>query len=112
MSRVQTVVRSGLRRFRAVPLEAVFWTAGLVFVASIEPQASDGLNLCLFENLGLPCPGDGLGRSIAHLVRGEWAASWNAHPLAVPVVGVLVWRVVTLCQTSAPTGSKRSLGTK
>lgn len=105
MSRVQTVVHAGLEQLRAVPLEAFFWTAGLVFVASIEPQTSGGLNLCLFENLGLPCPGDGLGRSIAHLVRGQWAASWNAHPLAAPVVGVLVWHVVTICQTSFPNGS-------
>lgn len=101
MSRVQSVVKSGLQRVRAVPVEAVFWTAGLVFVASIDPQASGGLNLCLFETLGLPCPGDGLGTSIAHLVRGQWAASWNAHPLAGPVVGVLVYHVLTLCRTSS-----------
>lgn len=101
MSTVQTVAGSIRQRLRAVPLEAFFWTAGLVFVASIDPQASGGLNLCLFENLGLPCPGDGLGRGIAHLVRGQWGASWKAHPFAGPVVGVLGYHIVSLCQASS-----------
>jgi hypothetical protein len=86
---------------RAVPLEAVFWTAALVAAASIDPHASGGMNLCLIEHLGLPCPGDGLGTSIAHLARGQWAASWNAHPLAGPVVGALVYHIVTLCRSPA-----------
>lgn len=89
------------RRLSAVPLEAVFWTAALVAAASIDPQASGGINLCLIEHLGLPCPGDGLGTSIAHLVRGQWAASWNAHPLAGLVIGVLMLHIAGLCRASA-----------
>ena len=84
---------------RSVPLEAVFWIAVLGAAASIDPQAPGGINLCLIERLGLPCPGDGLGTGIAHLVRGDWAASWSTHPLAGPVVGVLGARVVTLCRS-------------
>lgn len=86
---------------RSVPIEALFWTVGLAAIASIDPTSTGGINLCLFENLGLPCPGDGLGRGIAYLARGEWAASWNAHPLAAPVVLVLVYHIVSLCRTSA-----------
>ena len=100
MPAVQTATASIVQRLRAVPLEAAFWTAALVAAASIDPRAPGGFNLCLIEHLGLPCPGDGLGTGIAHLARGQWAASWNAHPLAGPVVGVLVVHIVTLCRAA------------
>ncbi|MFB6274450.1 MAG: DUF2752 domain-containing protein [Salinibacter sp.] len=102
MPAVQKATASIVRWVRGVPLEAVFWAAALAAAASIDPQASGGVNLCLIEQLGLPCPGDGLGTSIAHLVRGQWAASWAAHPLAGPVVGVLVYHIVTLCRSGHP----------
>lgn len=98
MPTVQGAIAPVVRRLRDVPFEAVFWTVALVAAASIDPQAVDGVNLCLLEHLGLPCPGDGLGTAIAHLVRGHWEASWHAHPLAGPVVGVLVGHIVSLCQ--------------
>lgn len=101
MPAVREATRFFIQRMRAVPLEAVFWTAALVAAAGIDPQASGGFNLCLIEHLGLPCPGDGLGTGIAHLARGQWAASWNAHPLAGPVVGALAVHVVTLCRSSS-----------
>lgn len=101
MSTVQNAGLSVVRQLRAVPLEAIFWMAALVAAVSIDPQASGGINLCLIEHLGLPCLGNGLGTGIAHLVRGQWAASWNAHPLAGPVVGGLVYHIATLCRTSA-----------
>ncbi|MCS3615959.1 DUF2752 domain-containing protein [Salinibacter ruber] len=100
MPTVQGAVGPVVRRLRAVPFEAVFWTAALLAAASIAPQSSGGTNLCLIEQLGLPCPGDGLGTAIAHLARGHWTASWNAHPLAGPVVGVLAVHVVSLCRTA------------
>jgi len=100
MPAMQKEIESLVHRRQAVPLGAVFWTAVLIAAASIDPQAPGGLNLCLIEHLGLPCPGDGLGTGIAHLARGHWAASWNAHPLAGPVVGVLVVHIVTLCRVS------------
>mgnify|MGYP006286783501 CR=1 FL=1 len=97
MSTVWDSIVSLVQWIRTVPVEAIFWMGALAFVASIDPQAPGGLNLCLIEHLGLPCPGDGLGRSIAHLGRGNWAASWNAHPLAGPVVAVLVVHIARLC---------------
>ncbi len=98
MPTVHGTVGPIVRQLRAVPFEAVFWTAALAFAASIDPDASGGLNLCLIEHLGLPCPGDGLGTAVAHLARGHWGASWNAHPLAGPVVGVLAVHVVSRCR--------------
>ena len=101
MSTIRTAVEAIAQRPRAVPLEAVFWTVALVAAASIDPQASGGVNLCLIERLGLPCPGDGLGTAIAHLARGQWVASWKAHPFAAPAVGVLVYHIGALCRASA-----------
>ena len=101
MSTIRTAVEAIAQRLRAVPLEAVFWTAALVAATSIDPQASGGFNLCLIERLGLPCPGDGLGTAIAHLARGQWVASWKAHPFAAPTVGVLVYHIGALCRASA-----------
>jgi len=103
MSTIRTAAEAIPHWLRAVPLEAVFWTAALVAAASIDPQVPGGLNLCLIEHLGLPCPGDGLGTGIAHLVRGQWKASWTAHPLAGPVVGGLLCHIGSLCYTSAQT---------
>lgn len=99
MSAAQKMTADLVQRLRAIPLEAAFWVGALAFAASIDPQAAGGMNLCLIEHLGLPCPGDGLGTGIAHLARGHWAASWNAHPLAGPVVGVLVYHIATLCRS-------------
>lgn len=100
MPATQKDMGSIVNRLRAVPLEALFWTAALIAAASIDPEASGGINLCLIEHLGLPCPGDGLGTGIAHLVRGQWSASWAAHPLAGPVVGILLYHIVALCRRS------------
>jgi len=92
---------------RSVPLEALFWLAALAIVAVPDPQTGLGINLCLIENLELPCPGDGLGRSIAHLARGQVAASWTAHPLGGPAVAALLAHVVRLCTSSVPAATKR-----
>lgn len=100
MPTVQGAMGPLVQRVRAIPIEAVFWTTALIAAASINPQATGGINLCLIEHLGLPCPGDGLGTAIAHMVRGHWSASWNAHPLGGPVVGVLGVHVVSLCRTA------------
>jgi len=102
MPATQHAPGSVLRRPWTVPVEAVFWMGALVAAVSIDPSASGGINLCVIEHLGLPCPGDGLGTAIAHLARGRWAASWSAHPLAGPVAGALVYHVVMLCRTDGP----------
>jgi len=80
-----------------VPVEALFWAAALIGVASIDPQ-TEGITLCLLEHLGLPCPGEGLGRAIALLARGQFAASWAMHPLAGPAVGMIGLHVIRLCR--------------
>ncbi|PEN14483.1 hypothetical protein CRI94_05515 [Longibacter salinarum] len=82
-----------MRRF---PVEAGLWTAGLVLMAFMNPSA-EGETWCLFARLGIEwCPGCGLGHAIAFMARGEWAASFAAHPFGAVVVAGLFVRIVRL----------------
>ena len=82
---------------RTAPREAIIWMVGLAAMAAADPTAPPLLDLCLFDALGVSfCPGCGLGHSIAWFARGEIAASFQAHPLGVPAVGLLLYRIVHL----------------
>ena len=86
-----------VRRLRAVSWEAYVWLAALLALGATNPSADGLLDLCLFKALGLPgCPGCGLGHAIAHLLHGDWLASWQAHPLGGPALILLAGRVLTL----------------
>lgn len=79
--REMTLNRPGL------PLEAILWTCGLLALFILEPVSRGGLDLCLLHRFGIAhCPGCGLGESIHHLLHGDIAASWRAHPLGLPAV--------------------------
>lgn len=56
--------------------------------ASIAVDALDaGPVLCLFRRFtGIPCPGCGLTRGVARLMRGELRQSLALHPLAPVIV--------------------------
>ncbi|WP_276497686.1 DUF2752 domain-containing protein [Pontibacter litorisediminis] len=78
---------------QAVPLEMLLWLTGLLLLALMDPHGDHLLSFCPFSwLLENGCPGCGLGHGIAFLVRGEWQASWAAHPLAGPAVLLLLWR--------------------
>lgn len=78
---------------RRVPLEALLWLVGLTLLALMDPKGNHLLSLCPFSwVLESGCLGCGLGHGVAFLARGEWRASWEAHPLAAPAVLLLLWR--------------------
>ena len=80
--------------------EAGIWTAGLLAVAIADPTAPPLFDACLFEAVGLSfCPGRGLGHAVGFLARGEFLLSFQSHPMAVPVVGVLIHRIQQLVST-------------
>lgn len=88
-----------VQRLRRVPMEALVWTAGLTALGLTDPAAPGLLELCLAKAAGLPgCPGCGLGHAVAHLLDGQWAASWEAHPLGLPALGLLTARIVRLAR--------------
>ncbi len=79
---------------KTLSVEAYIWLAALLALALTDPTTPPLIELCPLNALGASfCPGCGLGRAIAHLFRGEWLASWMMHPLALPVVAVLVARI-------------------
>lgn len=83
--------------FRFVNLEAVIWTAGLLFLAFFDFQDKLHFSICPIKNLGFSfCPGCGLGKSISYLFRLEFKESYAIHPLGLIALIVLVYRVISL----------------
>ncbi len=82
---------------RLIPFEALVWTAGLIALILISPNEDQHFSFCLFNNIGIDfCPGCGLGRSISYLFRGNFIASFKAHPLGVLALSVLLARIYSL----------------
>lgn len=79
--------------------EVLFWVLGIGLLAMMDPAGTHLFSLCplswLLENF---CPGCGLGHAIAYLFRGDLVASWEAHPVGIPAVIILLWRCGQLLQ--------------
>jgi hypothetical protein len=60
--------------------------------------------LCLFKRAtGLPCPGCGMGHALLHAFRGEWGASFDAHPYGLLLLAVwTAWLASRLLRLSWP----------
>ncbi|MBV2246874.1 MAG: DUF2752 domain-containing protein [Lentimicrobium sp.] len=82
--------------------EAVIWIAALILFATMSPY-NEHASLCPINALDLGfCPGCGLGHGIAFLFRGEFIASFKAHPLAMPAVVILTLRIIHILRTPLP----------
>ena len=67
-------------RDRALTAPIAMLLAGVGFLAL---ASEDGPTICPFAlGTGVACPGCGMTRGIAALVRGDLASSWRFHPLA------------------------------
>jgi hypothetical protein len=67
--------------------------AFVVAAALLAFGPGDG-STCLFRaGTGVACPGCGMTRATAALLRGDWATMWRMHPLAAVVAaeGLAVW---------------------
>ena len=83
-----------LRRF---PLELVCWTGGLLTLFFSEVSGDSHFTLCPLYNLGLDwCPGCGLGRSIASILKGDISASIKFHWFGIPALIILLHRIFYL----------------
>jgi len=89
-------------------LVGVAGAAGLAVLAAWTPPDDGSLSLCLTRRgLGLPCPGCGLTRGLAHLLHGDFARAMALHPLAPLVladaaVGWGLWGLVAYGLTAPP----------
>ena len=83
--------------FKRSHLESWFWLIAIVMLAFSNPVEEGHASLCIVKNLNIGfCPGCGLGHSIAWLFRGEIIKSFNAHPLGIPAVIILLFRSFSL----------------
>jgi hypothetical protein len=82
--------------FRYIDREAVFWIAGLVYLACFNFTGSH-FTFCPFKLLGLgSCPGCGIGLSIHYIFRFSFIQSFNAHPLGIVALPVILFRIYSL----------------
>lgn len=59
---------------------ALVAAAVVLWLATLGPGEA---TVCLLRGwTGIPCPGCGVTRSIAALIRGDWAGAFRLHPLA------------------------------
>lgn len=76
--------------------ELLCWTSALLFLA-ISTTHDFHFILCPLRLAGFTwCPGCGLGRSISFLLHLQFNASWNAHPLGIPGLLVILKRISDL----------------
>ena len=85
--------------FRILPIELVALLGGLIFLAFLDPSQTSGITICPLKLLGFNhCPGCGLGRSVAFLLRGNIGGSLNAHILGPFAFVVIVHRITVLAR--------------
>jgi hypothetical protein len=86
---------------RALDLEILFFSSGLIYLAVINPNQEGHFNFCLARFFGFEhCPGCGLGRSISYFLHGEVVASLKTHPLGIATVLILIARFYKLLKVA------------
>lgn len=66
------------------------------------PNDDPATTVCLFRRCtGTACPGCGLTRAMAHLVRGDITTAWAYHPLAILVAAEAVVATALLWLTTS-----------
>jgi len=76
--------------------EALTWLSALVALAFSTLNGSH-FSFCPFRFLtDLPCPGCGIGHAISYAFHGKFAASFTAHPLGIPAIFILSYRIFSL----------------
>jgi len=77
-------------------LEGFLWLMALVLLALMSPSL-DAPSLCVFRQFGIEsCPGCGLGHSISAAFRGQFARSFEFHPLGIFALLILSIRCFTV----------------
>ncbi len=85
---------------RHIPIEAIVWLLGLIFLVLIDPITSNHWSICPLKNLGLDfCLGCGLGTSMHYLFHGNFYQSWQIHPLGIVAVPILLSRIIVLTKS-------------
>lgn len=79
--------------------EAFIWLGALAFLALSDPSVHH-YTLCPLDNMGFHyCPGCGLGRAIGYIFRLEARESVISHPLGIPAVILMGYRIFKVFRT-------------
>ncbi len=82
---------------RKLDFEAMFWLVAFLYLTYINPYTPKHLDFCLFSLVGIDnCPGCGLGKSISMVFHGNFADSFNSHPLGIPALILIIKRIYHL----------------
>jgi hypothetical protein len=77
------------------------WLGALLYLALIDPAASDHFQLCVFKWLGFSfCPGCGLGHAVSWLLHGNIRQSLEEHPLGIFALLILIHRICILLKNN------------
>jgi len=86
---------------KVINIELIIWITGLITLAYIDIGSTEHLSICPIKNLGFDfCPGCGLGASIHYLFHFQFENSFNAHPLGIFALVVLLFRIGTLIKST------------
>ena len=86
-----------MKYIKSFPLELFFWITALVLLARTNAHEHH-FTFCPLANVGFEnwCPGCGLGRSISHILHGEFTNSFSEHWFGLPALVIILYRIFTL----------------
>jgi hypothetical protein len=91
------LLEKSLKYLKKYDWEALFWLIAMLYLTFINPYTPKHLDFCLFSLVGIEnCPGCGLGKSISMIFHGDFAGSFDAHPLGIPAIILIVKRIYNL----------------
>lgn len=91
------MLEKSLKYLKKYDWEALFWLIAMLYLTFINPYTPKHLDFCLFSLVGIEnCPGCGLGKSISMIFHGDFAGSFDAHPLGIPAIILIVKRIYNL----------------
>jgi hypothetical protein len=79
--------------------ELLFWICGLVYLSLVIP-GENHFTFCPLKNFGINfCPGCGLGQSISLIFHLKIFESFQAHPLGLFALIIILYRITQLIKT-------------
>ena len=93
--------------------EWAFWVASLVALAFMDPSSEIHYSFCFFKIMGINfCPGCGIGHAISFIFHGDIRSSFNAHPLGIFALLIILFRIYKLSSLHIfPKNKKDNYGT-
>lgn len=105
---VKRVIMTKTTYFNVLKLvEPMIWLSALLILGLADLSSETHISLCPLANLGFDfCPGCGLGHSIGYALKGDLEASFNAHPLGIFAIVILLYRSFSLIRLYFQTQNK------